>query len=49
MPCPTSQVWLLNLEANDEKSFQDYLYTLTGHGKSVNALRFSPNGRCAAL
>lgn len=41
-------MWLLHLdEEKDEKDFQDFLYNLEGHEKSVNAVRFSPNGRYA--
>lgn len=46
-PHPTthSQFWQLLLEENEESKFQKYLYGFENHERSVNAVRFSPDGR----
>lgn len=41
-----TQFWRLRLEENEESKFQEYLYAFENHERSVNAVRFSPDGRC---
>ncbi|GAB5033013.1 chromatin assembly factor 1 subunit fas2 [Nannochloropsis oceanica] len=42
------RLWLLHLDENEESKFQDYLYNFENHQRSVNSVRFSPNGRALA-
>lgn len=45
---PHFQLWLLHLDENEESKFQDYLYNFENHQRSVNSVRFSPDGRALA-
>ena len=38
----------MHLDENEESKFQDYLYNFENHERSVNSVRFSPNGRSLA-
>lgn len=42
------QFWQLLLEENEESKFQKYLYGFENHERSVNVVRFSPDGRTLA-
>lgn len=42
------QFWRLRLEENEENKFQEYLYAFENHERSVNCVRFSPDGRSVA-
>lgn len=43
---PCIQVWTLRFDnRGDDQNFQEFLYSLEGHSRSVNVVRFSPSGR----